>query len=92
MFCLLTEISTCPDFEPGDGGGVSEKKVSTSLTGGDCVDACREEMKKDSSINGVSVYKDGRGGCWCEQNLASLSKSTDDTTTYKTCFLNSGKL
>ena len=47
-------------------------------------------MEADSTINGVSVKKDGGGGCWCFHNMKSLSKSDYSMKNYETCFLQPG--
>ena len=39
--------------------------------------------QSDSRINGVTVRKDGKAGCWCEIGMRSVSTSV----LYKTCFL-----
>ena len=75
----------CPEFEIGDGTGGTEVKISNSLTGIKCINACKKRKKTDQSINGVTVRKDGSGGCWCEKNMGSVSKSDYKTQTYKTC-------
>ena len=68
----------------GDGVGGTEVKID-DLTGEECIKGCLEKKKKeDDSINGVTVYSDGRKGCWCEKSMNSIQ--TEDTT-YNTCFL-----
>ena len=75
----------------GDGTGGTEVKISSTLTGENCIQACIEKKKTDDSINGVTVYKDDRGGCWCENNMKSVSKSSSDIKLWKACFIKPGK-
>ena len=42
-----------------------------------------ERKRNDQRINGVTVFADHRGGCWCELNMNGISASS----IYKTCFL-----
>ena len=69
-------------FVSGDGDGESDIKIGDQ-TGNDCIKACVELRKEDKSINGVTVFQDNRGGCYCEKNMDKVSPSS----TYKTCFL-----
>ena len=71
----------------GDGVGGSEVQVSKRLSGKSCVQACFLQKMADDSINGVTVYHSGRGGCWCERNMKRVKESQ---TTYKTCLLKPG--
>ena len=87
---LVPGIATCPDFDTGDGvvgGGSSDIKISTKLAGSDCIEACKERKRADDSINGVSVFKDDRKGCWCWKNLVKLQQNAYYAR-YKTCKLN----
>ena len=85
---ISAESLTCT-FEPGDGTGGVEVKVG-SQTGSECVKACLQARETDNSINGVTVYKDQRAGCWCEKSMTDVRANS----VFKTCFLqprNSGK-
>ena len=74
----------------GDGTGGTEVKISKTLTGRNCVRECRLRKRTDNSINGVTVFKDGSGGCWCEKNMKSVKKTTPTDKKYKTCLLKQG--
>ena len=69
-------------FSSGDGTGGSEVKIGDQ-TGDECIEACMDRKQNDHRINGVTIYSNGKGGCWCEQNMNRVSASS----TYKTCFL-----
>ena len=69
----------------GHGTGGSEVKISDSLTGQFCIDACKTRKNTDPSINGVTVRRNGKGGCWCERNMKSVLKFSRSTRFYKTC-------
>merc|ERR1712159_455656 len=69
-------------FRSGDGRGGTEVKIEHQ-TGDECIKACIARKLKDHRINGVTIYANERGGCWCEQNMNSVSASS----TYKTCYL-----
>ena len=84
---FFIDIPSCPSFMIGDGEGGTEEKISSLLKGKDCVDECRRRRKKNNSINGVTTYKDGRPGCWCESNMNTVSKSRDSIREYQTCSL-----
>ena len=79
----LFTLETCPKFVAGDGVGGTEIKISTTLTGERCVKECMSKMKNDKEINGVTIRKDGKPGCWCEKKMNRVSKSS----TYKTCLI-----
>ena len=69
-------------FTSGDGRGSSEVKIGQQ-TGDECVQACIARKKSDENINGVTIYQNERGGCWCEKKMTSITESIK----YKTCFL-----
>ena len=69
-------------FSPGDGSGGTEVKVG-SQRGSECVTACMQLKVNDNSINGVTVYRNQRAGCWCEKGMTGVSGST----LLKTCRL-----
>ena len=73
---------TCK-FTTGDGVGGTEFRLY-HLTVSACVEACVRQKKTDATINGVTIYSDGRMGCWCEQNMKSKNSAS---TTYKTCLI-----
>merc|ERR1719450_1520829 len=73
-------------FSSGDGTGGSEVKIGDQ-TGDECIKACMDRRQNDHRINGVTIYSNGKGGCWCEQNMNRVSASS----TYKTCFLQAKK-
>ena len=70
-------------FTTGDGAGGTEFPL-TPLTGSACVEACVRQKKTDATINGVTIYSDGRKGCWCEQNMRSINSAS---TRFNTCFI-----
>ena len=82
----MDKIPSCPSFDIGDGAGGGEEKISSTRTGKECIDACIERRRVDTTVNGVTVYQDGRGGCYCENNMTTVGKSDD----YKTCLLEKG--
>ena len=83
----MEEYSYECSFVSGDGFGGSETKIG-SQKGDECIKACIELKKTDSSINGVTTaMAANRPGCWCEQSMTRVSPSE----TYKTCFLKNGK-
>ena len=57
--------------------------LSDGHRGKSCVEACIVRKKKIESINGVTVFKDGRQGCWCEVGMTHVVESQQ----YNTCFL-----
>ena len=81
---MFIEVSRCPVFVIGDGLGAKEKKISTTLTGNECIKACSDLMKTDTSVNGVTMRNDGQGGCYCEVNMTRVKRSS---TEFKTCSL-----
>ena len=70
-------------FVPGDGGGGSEKRIGEQ-TGNNCIAACISLKKKDNKINGVTIRRNGKAGCWCEYGM---TKVAGNKNVYKTCFL-----
>jgi len=72
-------------FVPGDAGGYTQKKVSSSLQGDACVNKCLEMKKNDPNINGATVYSAKRGGCWCDWAIQYIHKTSWTLKTYKTC-------
>ena len=86
IFSLVVEYSYECSFVSGDGSGGSERKIGTQK-GAECIKACIELRKTDTSINGVTVVADNRPGCWCEKSMTGVSSSG----TYKTCFLKNRK-
>ena len=72
-------------FTDGDGIGGSETSVG-SVTGDECALACIEKRKTDKTINGVTILKSGKAGCWCEKGM----KSKEASSKYRSCFLPSG--
>ena len=69
--------------------GGTEVKLSSTLSGPECVRACVVRKMTDSDINGVTVLQSGRGGCWCEKNMEKVSTSDK---IYKTCLLKPGMI
>ena len=81
---ISAESLTCT-FEPGDGTGGVEVKVG-SQTGSECVKACLQARETDNRINGVTVYKDQREGCFCEKGMTGVNANP----IYKTCLFRAG--
>ena len=69
-------------LKSGDGKGGSETRVG-SQTGSACVSLCREAQKINKRINGATMRKDGKPGCYCELGMTRIASSS----TYKTCFI-----
>ena len=70
-------------LQDGDGDGGTEESVS-GKKGQACIDACLEKKKTDSSINGITMYRDDKDGCWCERNMKTI---LTERKTYRTCFI-----
>ena len=71
------------EWRSGAGSGGTEVKVGV-LQGDVCVKACLHMKQFDNLINGVTVYSDPtKLGCWCEQRMRTVRKSSR----HKTCFL-----
>lgn len=70
------------DFQLGDGTGTKEVKIGTQR-GRQCIDACIDKRRTDSSINGVTMLSSGAGGCWCEKNMSGRNTNRS----YKSCYL-----
>ena len=49
-------------LQPGDGTGGTEERLVGIPTVGDCIRACAEKMKTDTTINGVTVFADNKPG------------------------------
>lgn len=75
-------------FLDGDGSGGTEKKIGNQK-GEECVKACLELRKSDPFINGVTIYKSGKPGCWCELNMTGRDARGK---TYKSCFFDGAGL
>ena len=73
----------------GDGAGGSEVKISNTLAGTACMKACMKRRIKDKTINGITVLRNGKGGCWCERKMNKVSKTARYVKMYKTCLLGS---
>ena len=69
-------------FQLGDGTGGNEIKLGNQK-GKECVDACLKKRETDIDINGVTLFSDGKGGCWCEKKM----KARNSNKIYKSCFL-----
>merc|ERR1711962_1836028 len=81
------EPFNCPRFEKGDGTGGTEKKIGMQK-GFACVLACIKRKKiKGIVVDGVTVRKDGKPGCWCELGMKRISRSAKSVRKYMTCFL-----
>ena len=74
----------------GDGAGRSEIRIGPQ-SGTSCINACKVRQRVDNRINGVTVFKDNRRGCWCELKMTGIHKGAGSVKYYKTCFLNKGK-
>merc|ERR1711962_935850 len=83
-------IPTCPRYVKGDGAGGSEVKISNTLAGTACIKACMKRKITDKTINGVTVFQNGKGGCWCERKMNKVGKSARYLRTYKTCLFGAG--
>ena len=57
-------------FKPGDGQGGKEVDIAY-LTRDQCVQRCKEERKKDQTVNGATYGVKGQysGYCTCEYNM-----------------------
>ena len=66
----------------GDGDSSGEIPIDDK-TGPDCINACKQRMKTDPTINGVTTLINGQDGCWCEKKMTS----TVEKIIYKTCIL-----
>ena len=73
-------------FTTGDGTGGTEKKIG-GQTGNACIKACLAYKKKNKKVNGVTVFRNNKPGCWCEIGMKTKNKNKK----YKTCFLPVGK-
>jgi len=83
---VVSVSATCYgcEFALGDGTGSKENEVKVGIqTGEACIKACVERKKNDQFINGVTVRRDGSGGCWCEREMTKR----DNDRKYKSCFL-----
>ena len=79
---MLFILEDCPIFTNGDGIAVDEFKIGAQ-TVEDCINGCIERRQSDTSINGVTVHKDG-GDCWCEKGMTGVDEGD---TEHKTCFM-----
>ena len=89
FFSLIFQIVLAPfkcSLTDGDGEGASETKVSTEITGEACIQKCIEHKKTEPSVNGVTVNRDGTGGCWCELGMTNIYNDQR----FQTCFLERG--
>ena len=87
FFSLIFQIVLAPfkcSLTDGDGEGASETKVSTEITGEACIQKCIEHKKTEPSVNGVTVNRDGTGGCWCEIGMNNIDENDQS---YRTCYL-----
>ena len=77
----LKSITCSLGYVVGDGIGGTEVQVRQQ-TGETCVQACVKASIRDKRINGVTVYSNGKPGCWCEQLMTGVNSRY---TQYKTC-------
>merc|ERR1712080_201038 len=80
--CSDEDAYTC-SFVTGDGTGGTDEKISSILSGIECVAACVDKKKQDNRINGVTI-RNGRPGCWCEKSMSGVATGS---SAFRTCFL-----
>ena len=66
--------------------GTNQIDLGTMDNAKECLDACKERKKNDSTINGLSI--DVFSICFCDKTMISRTSDND----YKSCYLEPGKI
>ena len=89
MFIVTTagNIYRGCELKNGDGRGGTEFKIGMQA-GTACIDACLQHKQTDDSINGVTLFANNDGGCWCEKGMTQVQNNGYGY--YKSCFITGG--